>query len=512
MGGNKNRMSDDHDHVEAEAEPTVQAPEDTPVAVDDVKPADDEAPPAAAADDDAAAAAAAAATAAAPAQPADDAAAEAAAAAAAAAVAAVPAAAAVAAAAPEEDNRKRGRENDDEGEAHEEGEGAKRARKSYTGQSITDGLSLEEQDQVLQLSHFGRLRSFRGHENYGFIDCRQLKELSNSDRDIFVHSSELKPPALERLVTTNQALEFRLKKNDKGQLQAISCRIVSDEDCESRGIALPPPSEIVERRDDIETDGVTYYGRIKSFLLEQGYGFIESDQAWERYGKDVFIHKNQITRDCNNPLSAQTFLTGMQVSFEIQLNKDQRPQARYVSILPDQPWEVVEELNYHRQYSGGKGKGKGKGGSKGGKGGKGFGKGGRGDQQQQQGMGGWGGGGGGAPGQWGGGKGHQQQQHQHQQGGWNQGGYNSHQSGYGGGGGGGGGGGAGGGASADPMNGALLQLLQQQAQQQQPQHQQQQHQQGQHHAQQQRGQQQQVRKHTHTHTHTNIPLHTTKCP
>merc|ERR1719263_1808333 len=82
-----------------------------------------------------------------------------------------------------------------------------------------------------------------------------------------------------------------------------------------------------------------YTGRIKSYNAEKGYGFLDSDEAKQVYGRDVFLHKAHLG----------DFEANAIVTFQVEMNKQGMPQAR--------------EL----QASSGKG-GKGKGKSKDGKG------------------------------------------------------------------------------------------------------------------------------------------------
>lgn len=70
-----------------------------------------------------------------------------------------------------------------------------------------------------------------------------------------------------------------------------------------------------------------YKGKIKSFNDSKGFGFIDSDRARTTFGRDVFIHKNQIDN-----LGGQSPM-GAEVQFEIELNKNGQPQARNVVAL-----------------------------------------------------------------------------------------------------------------------------------------------------------------------------------
>merc|ERR1719424_2188743 len=61
-----------------------------------------------------------------------------------------------------------------------------------------------------------------------------------------------------------------------------------------------------------------FQGRIKSFNVQKGFGFIDCQAAHQVYGRDVFLHKAQIAN----------FQIGSQLSFAVEMNKNNMPQAR----------------------------------------------------------------------------------------------------------------------------------------------------------------------------------------
>merc|ERR1719456_1006210 len=74
------------------------------------------------------------------------------------------------------------------------------------------------------------------------------------------------------------------------------------------GMGMPGPGAATGR----------FQGRIKSFNVQKGFGFIECPEAHQIYGRDVFLHKAQIGQ----------FQIGSQVSFAVEMNKQNMPQAR----------------------------------------------------------------------------------------------------------------------------------------------------------------------------------------
>lgn len=83
-----------------------------------------------------------------------------------------------------------------------------------------------------------------------------------------------------------------------------------------------------------------FQGRIKSFNVEKGYGFIESSQSYDVYGRDVFLHKAHLGEK----------EVGAFVSFTVEMNKSGMPQGR----------DLAASDGSMAKGSKGKGKGKGK--------------------------------------------------------------------------------------------------------------------------------------------------------
>jgi len=79
-------------------------------------------------------------------------------------------------------------------------------------------------------------------------------------------------------------------------------------------LTYPPSKAMTERRSR---------GMIKALNPDKGFGFIECPEIKEVFGSDVFLHIKQ----------AGNVEAGMQVSFAIMLNKDNRPQA--YDVMPD---------------------------------------------------------------------------------------------------------------------------------------------------------------------------------
>jgi len=87
------------------------------------------------------------------------------------------------------------------------------------------------------------------------------------------------------------------------------------------------------------TAQIIYVGRVKSYNPKQGYGFLESAEAKEHFGRDVFIHKAQMGELLDRFLGRRTRLDPavlkMLVQFSVEINNSGMPQARDVLRVDD---------------------------------------------------------------------------------------------------------------------------------------------------------------------------------
>eukprot|EP01064_Diplonema_japonicum_P021587 TRINITY_DN3115_c0_g1_i1.p1 TRINITY_DN3115_c0_g1~~TRINITY_DN3115_c0_g1_i1.p1 ORF type:complete len:405 (+),score=87.98 TRINITY_DN3115_c0_g1_i1:67-1281(+) len=195
-------------------------------------------------------------------------------------------------------------------------------------------LNEQQVEALLSITHRGRLRSYQHADGYGFIECQGLKGYGY-ERDVFVHYKELPqvvPPC-------GSALSFMIRKNPKGLIQAANVTVVP----EDQAIDLPA----TEHKTETPIGDRIFSGVVKSFTQgngpggKGGFGFIKCDDTEKNYERDVFLHRNQLTEGPNTP---RDFVVGMKLTFQVQLNARNMPQARNVKILDDQPPEVKQQM------------------------------------------------------------------------------------------------------------------------------------------------------------------------
>eukprot|EP00746_Dinoflagellata_sp_MGD_P167692 gnl/MRDRNA2_/MRDRNA2_98530_c0_seq1.p1 gnl/MRDRNA2_/MRDRNA2_98530_c0~~gnl/MRDRNA2_/MRDRNA2_98530_c0_seq1.p1 ORF type:complete len:384 (+),score=72.36 gnl/MRDRNA2_/MRDRNA2_98530_c0_seq1:75-1226(+) len=185
----------------------------------------------------------------------------------------------------------------------------------------------DKQAQILPLLpvHAGTIKSFDPKTGYGFIDCPEVFAISR--RDVFIHYRQLQNFAV------GDPVKFSVKNNKQGNPQAYCLDAVGPSDdikTVASGKVLScatqsPSQKTAAKKDDqaptrvadtaMEVE-VFYEGVLKSLNPLKGYGFVESDEVYKLYGRDVFAHWSQC---------AGTNV-GEHVKFRIQVRRGQ-PQA-----------------------------------------------------------------------------------------------------------------------------------------------------------------------------------------
>lgn len=144
--------------------------------------------------------------------------------------------------------------------------------------------------------YLGLIKSFEKKKGFGFIDCPETYQ--QFGRDVFIHKKDMGnfKPGIE--------VTFAIAMNKDGHPQARD--VVRFERMPVQ--EFPPGPE------------AHYLGLIKKFDGERGFGFIDCPEAKHQFGRDVFIHKNQM---CDMDV-------GTEVAFYVEVNKNGHPQARDV--------------------------------------------------------------------------------------------------------------------------------------------------------------------------------------
>eukprot|EP00747_Dinoflagellata_sp_TGD_P165608 gnl/TRDRNA2_/TRDRNA2_187111_c0_seq1.p1 gnl/TRDRNA2_/TRDRNA2_187111_c0~~gnl/TRDRNA2_/TRDRNA2_187111_c0_seq1.p1 ORF type:complete len:478 (+),score=127.24 gnl/TRDRNA2_/TRDRNA2_187111_c0_seq1:34-1434(+) len=146
----------------------------------------------------------------------------------------------------------------------------------------------------------------------GFVDCEEIK--AQTGGDVYIHQNVLAGTG----ANVGSKIAFRIHLNKAGLPQVQKPIQV---------LEINPPA--------------TYRGIVKSFVVSNGYGFIQCDDTFEMYGRDVYLPHAKATG----------FRVGQEVYFDVTTNNDGHPVVE--NLYPIELEEVARDQ--------GKGKAKGKG-------------------------------------------------------------------------------------------------------------------------------------------------------
>jgi len=154
----------------------------------------------------------------------------------------------------------------------------------------------------------GKIKSFNSTNGFGFIHCPETESLYG--RDIFFNQ------AVEGGVEVGSSVSFEVTLNPDGRPQARhSVRRFED------------------RTSNVKEDKV-YRGKVRSFNSNQGFGFIECEQAKTQFERDVFLHQQQV--------NDHNLKVGDTIEFKVHLNLKRQPQSRDITRISSAEGKLAE--------------------------------------------------------------------------------------------------------------------------------------------------------------------------
>lgn len=148
----------------------------------------------------------------------------------------------------------------------------------------------------------GLIKSYNAEKGFGFIACDELFQKYKAD--VFLHQRQVRKHLGSRAFGGDQ-VRFLVGMNEAGKPQAVN----------------------VERRVGshwIDFSKV-YVGTVKEYWPDKGFGFIACPETQMVFQSDIFLHKNEVEKN--------SLVKGNRVTFSVQVNNKNRPQARYVERL-----------------------------------------------------------------------------------------------------------------------------------------------------------------------------------
>mmetsp|Transcript_128668 Transcript_128668/g.274639 ORF Transcript_128668/g.274639 Transcript_128668/m.274639 type:complete len:727 (-) Transcript_128668:98-2278(-) len=216
----------------------------------------------------------------------------------------------------------------------------------------------QEPDEPPQRRLQGYIKYFDDAKGYGFISSQEASY--DYGCDVFLHQRQLSGFGV------GDQVSFSLHMNAKGKPQAQDLQAIADQQESPAALetdplmktvraafirhsaqgndgdpsspaemppATPAAASIAAEQSassrERPVQGPVHQGVIKTFDSAKGYGFIRSQEAFDQYGQDVFLH----------PKQANGFTQGDRVSFTVVLNNRGQPQAMNLSVgeSPDPP-------------------------------------------------------------------------------------------------------------------------------------------------------------------------------
>lgn len=148
----------------------------------------------------------------------------------------------------------------------------------------------------------GQIVQYNEEKGFGFIHCPELLPIFN--KDIFLHRHQV----AGFIIGEKVSFGVFLSKSGQAQAKDLSVPVA----------AKPAPASAGD------VPGVTdrrFMGTIVAYNQEKGFGFISNPELKVIFGKDVFLHKEQVG----------IFGVGSQVAFGVFLNKQGQAQAKDLS-------------------------------------------------------------------------------------------------------------------------------------------------------------------------------------
>lgn len=123
----------------------------------------------------------------------------------------------------------------------------------------------------------GLVKSYNSATGFGFITCTESIQLFQ--RDVFLHRSE----AEQSGAVIGATVSFQIELNRSGKPQARDVRVEA------------PPALTTDGVDPQAVSKQEFEGNIKSVNQQGGYGFINCEDTYRLFKKDVFVHHSQLS-------------------------------------------------------------------------------------------------------------------------------------------------------------------------------------------------------------------------
>lgn len=159
--------------------------------------------------------------------------------------------------------------------------------------------------------YVGKVKAFNSERGFGFIQCVEI--LKRFGCDAFLTT------AVEGGLIIGSTVSFTLQVNRQGKPQARDVVLV-DAGNGPQTVSGKPVSDFAQFVEKV------YTGRVKSFNLGRGFGFLVCQELMHTFGgRDIYVSKMYAPQGQLTP--------GQEVQFRLQVDRYGQPQARDVVLL-----------------------------------------------------------------------------------------------------------------------------------------------------------------------------------
>lgn len=165
----------------------------------------------------------------------------------------------------------------------------------------------------------GTVKLTDAEKGFVFVDCPEVYEFFG--RDVYV------PKDKAGNLSNGQMVAFNVRLNRSNQPNAEELQpcdesmqlMAGDLSVSSEDSTIPPPWEMARKRPNLSSTGI-HNATIKNFSVENGWGFVTSEELLAKYGCDVFVHKSALE-------AVPSREAGTPITFELGMTEQGKPQV-----------------------------------------------------------------------------------------------------------------------------------------------------------------------------------------
>mmetsp|Transcript_6201 Transcript_6201/g.18594 ORF Transcript_6201/g.18594 Transcript_6201/m.18594 type:complete len:344 (+) Transcript_6201:113-1144(+) len=170
--------------------------------------------------------------------------------------------------------------------------------------------------------YVGKVKAFNPSHGFGFITCAEILRTFGCDAYL--------SHAVEGGLIIGSTVSFGIELNKDGKPQA-------------RHVVLVDAGPVKSQKTSSAVAGRSYLGRVKSFNVGRGFGFLTCPEVLDVFGgRDIYVSKQHAPDGQLTP--------GQEVQFRLYIDRFGQPQGRdIVKMAPKQPVAPMPALASHSE-------------------------------------------------------------------------------------------------------------------------------------------------------------------